>query len=255
MWLALWIGCAVVEAPESLEDLMVYGFVHTADEDARPIEAAAADLPGQVSRYAADLREGYSVSSLTVDDLAAVGLAVDRDIDVVGVAYLLEQSATVDEIASVLVGGDLSQVFEKTLEYAIHREDDLDCFLAHQCETYTNAGTRVTDAGLFGTATQDFESHVRWVALADGGAGLVLRQLSPDETEISSGLAAVHQSYNWALMYRDGATTRRIEAYWADAEVVGLDVPATFALDLAVSSNVERAAELDAYLGYGTTTP
>jgi hypothetical protein len=255
MWFALWIGCAVVDAPEALEDLMVYGFVHTADEDPRPLEVAAADLPEQVNRYADALREGYSVSSLTRDDLAVVGLTVDREIDVVGVAYLLEQSATVDEIASVLVGGDLSQVFDKTLEYQLHRQDDLDCFLAHACETYTNAGTRVTDAGLFGTATQDFESHVRWVEMEDGSAGLVVRQLSPDATEISSGLAAVHQSYNWALMYREGATTRRMEAYWADAEVVGLDVPETFALDLAVSSNVERAAELDAYLGYGTTTP
>ncbi len=247
------IGCKVADAPEELQSLMTYGFVHTEDDDADPLEEVALGLPPLVVENQADLEAGYSVDSLALEDLQAIGLDPQREVAVVGVAYLLEMQAGLDEIAPVLAGDELDQVFAKTFEYTTQTRDDLSCFLAHECDIFHNHGTRVTDTGLFGEATQEFDSVFRWVEMPNGGQGLVLRQVSPRPTEMTTDLVTVHQSYNWALMYEEGGKTRRVEAYWADVELIDLDVQDSVILDLAVGTNQDRAVELDAYLGYSSS--
>lgn len=256
MWLLMsLIGCKVAEAPEELQSLMTYGFVHTEDDDSGPMEEVAEGLPPLVVTHEADLDAGYRVDSLTLADLEAVGLRPEREIEVVGVAYMVEMQAGIEEIAPILAGDELDQVFAKTFEYSTQSRDDLSCFLAHECEIYHNHGTRVTDMGLFGEATQEFDSVFRWVEMPDGSQGLALRQVSPRPTEMTTDLVTVHQSYNWALMYEEGGKTRRVEAYWADVEIIDLDVQDSVVLDLAVGTNKDRAVELDAYLGYSSATP
>jgi hypothetical protein len=245
MWMI--VACKVVDAPEDLEALMVFGFVH-AEDDERFQEETLEGLVPLVEEHREQLIEGFRVNSLTVADLDAVGIETDRDLDVIGVASLVELDATVAAQAPVLTGPDLEDVFTKTLEYNTIDDSDRACFLDEDCVEFLQHGTRVTDAGLLGTATQDFSSVFRWVEAEEDAQSLFLRQLSPDPTEMSVNLVAVHQSYSFAALFPHGDVTWRIEAYWADAEVIGLDVPDSLALDQAVAAMAERAEELDEFL-------
>ncbi len=247
MWTLL-LGCKVVDAPEDLEELMVFGFVNTEERDAF-VEETLDGLVPLAELHHDDLVEGFRVDSLTEGDLLAVGVTTDRKLDVVGVASLVVMSSSVDEMMPLLAGGNLDGAFEATIAYTTTDDSDKACFLAHECDEFRNHGSRTTDAGLLGTATQEFDSVFRWVNRADETPALLLRQLSPKKTEMSVDLVIVHQSYSLAAIFEHGGETWRLEAYWADAEVVGLDVPDSLALDQAVSAMATRAEELDAFLG------
>lgn len=241
------VACRVVDAPADLEALMVFGFVHTGDDE-RFVEETLAGLVPLVEENEEALIEGFRVDSLTVEDLAEVGVETDRDLDVIGVASLVKLDASVRAQTPVLVGDDLDTVFAKTLEYTTVDDSDRACFLDETCDEFLQHGTRVTDAGLLGTATQDFSSVFRWVSGEEEAPALFLQQLSPDPTEMSVDIVAVHQSYSFAALFPHGKQTWRVEAYWADAEVIGVDVPDSLALDQAVSAMSERAEEMDAFL-------
>ena len=245
-------ACKVTDAPEDVEDLVVYAFDHT--DDSNRFRTASGDgLVPVIDEQFDAMLEGYAVHSLTADDIRGVGVELpeDEELDIVGAASTVDMVSELDPVADVLCDDNLEDVFSATIEYDVNEEiGDRDCFLSHECDGYDIVGTRVTDLGLLGEGTQDFESAFRWVALSDGRTGLFIRQLSPDDTVLGNDIVKIHSNYSFAFLYpkTDGGL-RRMEAQWIDAEVVGADIPETFALDIAVRTMANRANELDVFLG------
>ena len=69
----LFSGCKVVDAPESIEELVVFGFVNF-DVDAAHRAAFADGATEQLDRHQKKLTEGVRVDALTANVIADLGL-------------------------------------------------------------------------------------------------------------------------------------------------------------------------------------
>jgi len=241
-------ACKVIDAPDDLEALVVYGFVHFTEDDDAYQQAAAEGLIPYTSLNRAELETGYRVDNLTVADLAAAGVTSSAEIDILGAAATTAMTSSLDDIAWVVTTADMTQVQLRTVGYEATGVGDVDCFLAHACDTYSLSGTRSTDTGFFGVSEQDFSREWRWITLQDGTVALVQRELAPTPARMSSSVFVLQQQYAYSVFFPEGTGTRRMETLWVDARLIGMDVPDTWALDRAVEAMQGNAGQLDAYI-------
>ncbi|MBW1879023.1 MAG: hypothetical protein JRJ84_11720, partial [Deltaproteobacteria bacterium] len=64
----------------------------------------------------------------------------------------------------------------------------------------------------------------------------------------SSNLMRVYQQYSFAMVYVDGDGSRRMEAFWVDAEIIGMDVPEGFAVNQAIKQMHDSAELIDDFV-------
>lgn len=242
-------GCRVVDAPDNLEDLVVFGFVHfTEPDEAYPAEAAEGLVP-LAAEYATELAEGYRVDELDQEDIDTIGLDASIEEGVLGVAAKVAMTSSLDDFAWAWSWPRMDEVSEITLAFEVLEEEgDRDCFLSHECESYGYDAWRQNDMGLFGQSEQNLRRDFRWTALLDGTPVLTIREMVPDETVMSSNIVAVHQQYNYAVLFASEDGIERLDAFWIEAEVIGSDIPDTFALDFAVNSMQKTAESVDAFV-------
>ena len=244
-------GCKVVDAPETLEELVVFGFVNY-DGGPGVREAFADGIRPHFEEFTEELEAGMRVDSLTADDLVDLGYRGEDEvtgIDVLGVTTRVAMRSTVDEIAEVITG-DMSLVVDTTEVYETTPDGDRQCFLDHECDAFTLSGRRVTHSFL-SKATQDFVLDFRWVTMSDGETALLFRSASPDPTETDSILFRVHEHYSMYALLPTSEGSEKLETPWIDAEVLGLELPDGIALTTAVQSIGNQAEEIDDFIDGG----
>lgn len=246
--LALATGCRVVDAPAAFEDLVVFGFVHFADEPAYPEAVVAMMLP-MTETLEDDLLEGCRVSALTTEDLHQADIDAVIDHPVLGSAAQVWIDADLDDVAWAWSYPHMDDVLSATLDFDVTAEHgDRDCFLAHECETYAYDATRVTDLGFFGTNEQIFRREFRWTVDPFGAPVLTVRDLVPDSANLSTSFVKIEQQYAYAVLAEQDGGTQRVEAFWSEIRVLGMDVPDYFALQTVVNAMNEAAEDLDAFI-------
>jgi hypothetical protein len=242
-------ACTVTDAPDTLQQLAVFGFVHF-DGSARQQTDTVEGLIPLTDEHAEQLTEGFRIACLGTGDLEKVGVDGAEGGNIKGSAATIHMTSSLDDVARAWSHPHMDEVLDNTVEFEIEAEDgDRDCFLAHECDAYSYDGHRVLDMSIFGTATQDFHRDFAWVAREDdaGPAVLAVRELAPLGSEMSTDIVAVHQGYSYS-MFLDDDGTRRLDAIWIDAEAIGIDLPDAFALDFAVSSMEKTAQQVDAWV-------
>ncbi len=243
-------GCGVPDAPESLEDLVVFGFEHFEDKDT-VVQQVADDLQPLLAQHAEDLAAGFRVSNLTAAHLEAAGVEDAAVTGVVGALGLVEYQHSIDDVLAVIVREDKAALFDHLLEYSVDSETDRACFLARECDNFEQTITETSSIALLGEATRTYDVQFRWVERSDGETVLLIRNLSPDPLELSSNVVKIHQQYALVALFETGGDARRAETFWVDAEVIGLDIPDSFAVDTAVSSMGAQAERIDLFLDEG----
>ncbi len=244
-------GCKVVDAPASLEALVIYGFVHFDDDDAHPI-AAVEGLRPKLKKNAAELVEGVRVQAMTAADLREAGLPAEKGTEIVGAAATVDYASDLDAIADAWSNRHMDRILPVAIDFEIRAErGDRACFLARDCESWSYDAWRQNDMGMFGTSEQTFTRDFRWLELDDGTVVLTARDLATEPAEISSGLVQIDQQYAWSVFLPAGRGTLRFDTFWVEARAVGVDIPDAFAVDLAVSSMAETAEAVDAWTGGG----
>ena len=240
------VGCKkAVDAPDSLEEIMVFGFVHL--EDPASMEQVALDLPGLVDQNAEQLGFGYRVDSLTAADVTAAGAPGDFE-EIVGGLGAYSYSNPIDAVLDAVSHPHKDELFENTLTYTIDDDGNRECFLARECDSYRFTATQVSQQPLIGEITQTFDQHFVWVAHPDGDR-IACRVLAPDPIDISSGLAAIDRQFSFFLMrpLPDGGT-ERVEAMWAEARLLGIDIPDGNLIDILVGAMSEQANRVDDWI-------
>ncbi|MEZ4235492.1 MAG: hypothetical protein R3F59_04880 [Myxococcota bacterium] len=242
-------GCKVVDAPVDLESLMVYGFVNfDQDSDAYLRETADSLLPVINANYPALTGDGYRVNNLTRADLRSVGVNNDTE-DIVGAMGLVDYTHKIDPVVDAASRGDKDKMFpENFVEYEILSQSDRPCFLSHDCDTLDQKVHEVADVAILKEAERTYESAYRRVETDTLGEVTFVRQLSPDPVEFSTNIANVFQQYSFVMLYGEKNHARRIEAFWVDAEFIGMDVPDVTAVNQAVKQMGEQAARIDAWI-------
>jgi len=247
VWLSL-TACKVVDAPESLEELAVYGFVHFDDEDPSALEAAVAELEPLLDKHADELEGGLRVDSLRASDLEAVGVSGASVSDVVGAMGRVAYTNRVSEVVEILTHRRKDDLFEDILAYEILQESDRRCFLDGECDRYDQTVKETAKVTLLGEATRTYDQGFRWIEPADGERVLLVRTVAPNPVSFNTNIANVFQAYSFAMVYEPGKGSSRMESFWADAELIGVDVPDSFAVDTAVTSMGEKAESIDSII-------
>jgi hypothetical protein len=245
MWLLTLAACNVVNAPDTAQELAVFGFVHAEGPDAFP-EVFVDELSAWAETNRSELEQGLWVEALDADDLQAVGVDADPDVDVVGAMGVATYSSSLAEIAEVITHPHLDEVFEATTSYALTSSDDRVCFLDGDCATYRFRADRGIRMGLLGPANQAVEGLVRWVDHGDSRA-LMLRTLSPDRAQ-TGPLIELDQQYLLSLFYEGQAGQERVDIVWAEARLVGIDLPDSVIVDMAVANMEDAATQVDAWI-------
>lgn len=238
-------GCKVVDAPESVEELVVFGFVNF-DEGPEFLEAFAA---GAVDARAntPDLVDGVRTDSLTPDILFDNDFSNNPDAnEVFGVAATIDFESDFDSVVDA-VTGDMSTVIPSTEIYErTVVQGDRDCFLTHACDAFDMDVRRVV-GGFWGTGEQQVLAQFRWTTLEDGTDVMVYRSLAPDPMETDSVLFKAHQHFTLYTLV-DASVPEKFETHWVEAELIGIDLPDTFAIDSAVSSMQSQVEDIDAFI-------
>ena len=245
-------GCKVVDAPETLEALVVFGFVHF-DDDIAYLEAVGEGLFPEVEAHADELAEGYFVDLLTADDLALAGVEAAQTEGIIGALGRAEYTNGLDPVLCGMTWPDKAntEAFGSYRSFEVEDDGNLACFLARECDRYDTVATQTVDASILGEATQSFQRSFRWVEPADGDPYVVSRLLAPEPIAFSTEILAVDQQYSFVVLHSDGGHTRRIETFWVEARALGFELPEGYAVSSAVKTMQNQADEIDAFIDAG----
>lgn len=248
--LGLVAGCKVVDAPEDLEAVMVFGFENY-DRSPVYLEAMGGNLfPAVDAQYEA-VEEGYRIDSLGDEQIAAAGVEGVDVTEIFGAMGAVTYRHTASEVLGPMIAPDRATLFpDAFVSYEVldETEGDRDCFLSQACDRYDFEFHEVADVGVLGKSTRQVLASYRWIYPADGEPFVVTRGLCAGGVEFTTDLLVVHQQYNLAVVYPSGSVARRVEAFWVDAEVIGLDVPDYYAVEQAVGAMAEQGGRIDDYL-------
>ncbi len=236
-------GCKVVDAPENLEDLMVFGFESFGDD--RAMQATIDELLPLIDENGEDLSDGYRVATLDVEHLEAAGVADAEVSGIVGAMGLIPYRNPVDPVIEMITSHDKEALFDHIDAFSAVDIGDRDCFLAHECVSFSQEVEETASVAVLGSSDRVYTHTVQWVEHDELGSVVVIRSLSPDPIEFSSNLARVNQQYGLVYLLPEGSGAQRVEAFWADAEVIGMDVPDSFAVDTAVNQMGNTAELID----------
>lgn len=239
-------ACKVVDAPNTLESMMVYGFVHV--EDGPEIQAVAEELPGLVEKNLDDLESGYRVDQLRRQDLLDAGVDVGQMEGIVGAMGRVTYASDFDEVLNAISHKHKDTIVDNTTEYEVVEDTDRACFIAGDCPTYQVTADQVTKQAIIGNLTQTFTQDFVWVE-HDGRPAIASRVIAPDPVDVSSGLVAVEQQYSFFLVRPlPGGGCERVESMWAEARMLGGDLPDSFLVDTAVNAMGKQAEKVDAWI-------
>lgn len=251
LFFSAWLlgACHVVRAPETIEELVVFGFQHFDDEDEDALREMEVNLGPLVLENIDQMSEGYAVNQLTAEDLQTAGIE-DADVtEIIGAMGAIDYRHDLDAVLDPMIHDHKDEIFpDNWLSYEILEQTDRACFIAHTCDRYAFTVDQTADAALLGEATQTIDHSLRWVSREDGTLFLVWRTLAPEPIAFTSNLMAVHQQYALVTIVPNGDVARRIEAFWVDAEFIGLDVPEYTAVNNAVKQMGVQADRIDDFL-------
>mgnify|MGYP006928182887 CR=1 FL=1 len=238
-------GCTVTDAPSNLEDLLVYGFSHFEDNNAHLLDMFD-ELDPLVRKQGEGLADGYRINNLAPEDLEDAGVK-NPDLDkILGAVASGDYTHKMDALMPPITHKNKDRIFENFIAFDVLEDTDRSCFLSGECEFYESTAEQTVKVPLLGEATQTTRSQYRWV---DQDVPLmVARHITADPVEFNSSIAKITQQYGLSVMYPSGKGTRRVEALWVEAKIIGIDVPDSFAVDNFASSHLAQIERTDEYL-------
>jgi hypothetical protein len=244
----LLIACRPPEAPERFEDMMAFGFREFEGDERSMQDLGDKMIPWMEDHF--DLTaEGYEISPLAQEDLDDANVDKTIDAAIIGVTAGVDYHNAIDDIIVGMTWPNQDDIFDAYLEFDRSTDDDLDCFLADDCEFLRTSDSVHSAPGAGLEFWSDYNSDFRRIHLEDGTVVLLQRILSPEPVDFNVDWVEVHQQYGFSYLYvRDNGDTRRVQAIWADGEVVGTDAADGAHLNIAINNIHSAAEDLDAWL-------
>lgn len=249
IWLAgtSWSACKVVDAPDNLEDLMVFAFAHFEDDEAFLIETGDALLP-LVEYHLDDLAGGYRINNPTEADLIEAGVPEPDLTNIIGALGQADYAHDIDTVLEVLTHPNKDLIFDDYEHFTLLESTDRACFLTRECETYEIQVEQTLAIPLLGKSDATYTQVYRHIEDDEGTPFVYSRVVNPVGVDFSSAIVDVDQQYQVYAMYPHQGGTRRVEAYWVEAQFVGLEIPDSVAVDQFASSLDDWAEKIDGYI-------
>jgi hypothetical protein len=247
----LFSGCKVTDAPDTLEDLVVYAFGGFDDPDVRAeVGASVFDL---AERNEDALVDGLRVTGLTTLDIEAAGVDAPPVDGIVGAVGQIAYTHDLDGVLRAATWPARWEIYDHTTSFEIVEATDLECFLSQACETFEMEADEGASVPLLGESTRRLIQQYAWVTGPSGAPFVLGRSLVPGGVLFNTDLVRVDQQYAVQVLWDVQGSARRLETFWVEAEFIGLDVPDAYAVNEAVGEMAKYAEEVDAWLAEGAS--
>ena len=217
---------------------MVYGFIHFNDEDPEALVALGDVIIPWLENNLAELEDGYEISSMTADDLSEAGVSASTNASILGVAVGYDYTAgDLGRFTEALVWEDQEDVFSHFVEFDREVTAGGDCFTALECERYGASDSLHAEIALGIEFWSDYNIAMRHLTLSDGRPAMLHQLVGPDPTEFSTEIINVYQQYGFSFLYNnDSNQARRVQALWADGELLNSDAAEGSYLALSITT-------------------
>ena len=213
------------DAPDDLDLLCSYLFVHHPDEDDAEMAAGLANLGVWLTDHWEETEDGFVVDGLTdetVDDLDGRDRSVE---DILGVAVATRSEHAVDDAASALLEVDQVEVepdwyetFDRTFL------TDLDCFMVRECDRLETVELMEVNLAMGIKSTNEAYNQYVWVENDDGWS-LIQRSWLVEQPEDNSPLIEVYEQYYLNAFVPRAGGHYRMQTTWLvnDQSLLGED--------------------------------
>ncbi len=237
-----------IAAPETIDNLFDFLFVHLEDGEDAEMEEGADLLVDWMDEHLDETKNGYKVDNLDQEGVDALGEGEQDLSSLAGAAVGHESVNTVDALVSTTAtvsSVDLYQYESFERDY----QGDVDAFLAHddpRLDTEIRASSSY--AGIITVETHS-QVQYRWVNSKHGPALFERTWLLDPCVVTPEDIVAVDQQYFlWGIVPNEDGSSRNIQVTWVVAEVFLDDMPEDTAIDLMIGSMAGMAKKLDAYI-------
>jgi hypothetical protein len=243
------LGCRPpIIAPEDLDGLFSYLYLHTMDEEQEEMMAGIINMEDYIEQNESELMEGYRLGHLSEEALQSTGLEVTYLEEQVGVSLLYKVPYSVEDIVAVNTIVDLTEVYpEDYLTYDREYLSDLDCFIERACDTLTFRSLILGALPLGQEIQTSNYNQLRWFDLESGPA-MVHRSWMEGEGDATADWATFLAQYYIAIHYSDGEKNRTIAGSWAVLLLGDLPLPEDMVLSQALDGLQRNGDDITAYL-------
>ena len=245
--LLLGAGCKVEDAPERLEQLMVFGFQHFEDHRAQQVEIRET-LEPEVELDWDELNQGFRIDTLSAEDLEDAGIEGADVSHIIGAVGGGQYRYPLQEVLEAITEPAREQHYDHVVGWELLEQSGYACFLEDRCQRYRWRARETVKAGILGEVTHTFDGVLRRFEDDQGEPFAVGRILSPERAEMTTNVVKLHQQFSYFVLYPHEGVTRRVEAFWIEAEVIGIDIPDAFAVDQFAAGVARQIERVDAYL-------
>lgn len=218
------LGCVQAQEATATFDDLVVGMYADFDDD----EALHADVEGYLGWLGDGWDpsvDGYSVRTLTEDDLTGLEWPTDHDpADAVGATALAESAHTMDQHMAFVKVADQSVVSSSYVQFDRTFPDEQACFPDPECPELVTTNV-IVKTQLTSTIQYTYDKVYRRVDLDDGTYAVIARGAVPT-TALDEHDSGFWQSYNQDAFVFWGDGIVRLQTQWTEIALLGAPVDA-----------------------------
>lgn len=237
------------DAPEEFEALSAYLFESLGAEDDAALEAGVDNLAGWLLANAEASSEGYTIDLLSQASLDALEVERERDASrLVGGAVTTTGPPTVEQLTAAILLEDQAEIYPDQYEsWQRSYRSDAACFVDGSCDEVIVDNDTVTRLPLGLRLASKNTAQYRWVDAGIGRA-MLTRSWLREPSRSEPNLLQLEDQLFLAVNVPTEHGLIRLQAVWADAEIVGVDLPEATALNLLVDGMRDQDEVLYAWL-------
>lgn len=242
--LATLSACVAVEAPEELDELVVWLYENHPTDDPAYLEAGVDSLVAWIEAEE-EIANRYTISGLGEEAVNGLDETERVAWGLVGMAVITDSEYTVDDAARAMVITSIDEIYPEFVTYQRQwlDESDPDCFVAVDCdraESLENYEAHYT--GNLITVAESQNQYV-WVDAATGWTFFQRNWLTVPP-EVNQSLAEVdEQMYLNLFVPRESGGHWRLQATWMDPTLDDIDQAAIGAVAGSMRRNSETLEE------------
>ena len=240
---------APIEAPEDLNDLLSYVFLHTMDEEDAALRAGLENMSLFAQDNQEELQEGFAVSQLSQEALDSTPEDFIEDPELYGVAVQYEVPFSSRDIAYCNTAVNGAEVYTANyLSYERENLSELDCFLSQDCPTFRFRSTIQSSLPFGVEMTSRYINELRWVEYGEDMA-FVQRSWMEGEAESTADWAKMSANFYIGVVFpTPNGETQTIAASWAGILFGDFYVPEDIAKSQAIDGLKKNGEDLSNWL-------
>ena len=240
---------APIEAPEDLNDLLSYVFLHTMDEEDAALRAGLENMSLFAQDNQKELQEGFAVSHLSQEALDSTPEDFIEDPDLYGVAVQYEVPFSSRDIAYCNTAVNGADVYTANyLSYERENLSELDCFLAQECPTFRFRSTIESSLPFGVEMISRYINELRWIEYGEDMA-FVQRSWMEGEAESTADWAKMTANFYIGVVFpTSSGETQTIAASWAAVLLGDFSIPDDIAKGEAINGLKKNGEDLTNWL-------